>query len=54
MMDRLFWTWLNVTVSLFCLQDAFIGYGGNVIREKVKNGAHWFVTDFQELIEGLS
>lgn len=34
--------------------DAFIGYGGNVIREKVKAGAPWFVTDFQELIDELS
>lgn len=31
--------------------DAFIGYGGNVIREEVKAKSHWFVTDFNELIE---
>lgn len=30
--------------------DAFIGYGGNVIREEVKCKAEWFITDFNELI----
>lgn len=34
--------------------DAFIGYGGNVVRSKVKEEAKWFVTDFQDLIEELS
>ncbi|KAK9737282.1 hypothetical protein QE152_g10833 [Popillia japonica] len=29
--------------------DAFIGYGGNVIRESVKNKAKWYITDFSEL-----
>ncbi|KAL5013321.1 hypothetical protein ScPMuIL_007591 [Solemya velum] len=33
--------------------DAFIGYGGNVIRETVKQKAPWFVTDFTELINEL-
>lgn len=33
--------------------DAFIGYGGNVIRESVKEKAAWFVTDFKELIQAL-
>ncbi|GFG31647.1 hypothetical protein Cfor_09469 [Coptotermes formosanus] len=33
--------------------DAFIGYGGNVIREEVKSKAKWFVTDFRELIDAL-
>ncbi|XP_060062955.1 phosphoserine phosphatase-like isoform X2 [Ylistrum balloti] len=33
--------------------DAFIGYGGNVVREKVQQGAQWFVRDFQELIQEL-
>lgn len=32
---------------------AFIGYGGNVIREGVKKKAHWYVTDFQELIDEI-
>ena len=27
--------------------SAFIGYGGIVVRDKVKNGADWFITDFQ-------
>ncbi|PVD24680.1 hypothetical protein C0Q70_15165 [Pomacea canaliculata] len=33
--------------------DAFIGFGGNVVREKVKKNAKWFVTDFKELIKPL-
>jgi phosphoserine phosphatase len=33
--------------------DGFIGYGGIVVREKVKAGADWFVTDFAELISAL-
>lgn len=33
--------------------DAFIGYGGNVVRPAVKSGASWFVTDFNELIDVL-
>jgi phosphoserine phosphatase len=33
--------------------DGFIGYGGIVVREKVKAGADWFVTDFTELIAAL-
>lgn len=31
----------------------FAGYGGNVLREEVKNRAAWYVTDFQELIDAL-
>lgn len=27
----------------------FIGYGGNVIRDEVRNRARYFVTDFQQL-----
>ncbi|XP_045469114.1 phosphoserine phosphatase [Harmonia axyridis] len=34
--------------------DAFIGYGGNVVRESVKKNARWFVTDFQEIIQVLN
>jgi len=30
--------------------DLFIGFGGIVIREPVKAGADWFITDFEELI----
>jgi phosphoserine phosphatase len=33
--------------------DGFIGYGGVVVREKVKAGADWFVTDFRELLAAL-
>ncbi|XP_014254272.1 phosphoserine phosphatase [Cimex lectularius] len=34
--------------------DAFIGYGGNVVREEVKQKSEWFVTDFKELIDELN
>jgi len=33
--------------------DAFIGYGGNVIREEVKRKSKWYITDFQELMDVL-
>lgn len=33
--------------------DVFIGFGGNVTRAAVKEGADWFVTDFSELIAAL-
>lgn len=33
--------------------DAFIGFGGNVIRESVKSNSKWFVTDFDELVNNL-
>ena len=33
--------------------DAFVGFGGIIVREKVKAGADWFVTDMQELISYL-
>lgn len=33
--------------------DTFIGFGGNVVREKVKLQAPWFVTDFRELLQEL-
>lgn len=33
--------------------SAFVGYGGVVVREAVKQGADWFVTDMQELIDEL-
>lgn len=29
--------------------DAFIGYGGNIIRPEVRAKAKWFVTDFNEI-----
>ena len=34
--------------------DGFIGYGGVVVRERVKAEADWFVTDFTELIAALA
>lgn len=34
--------------------QAFIGYGGVTIREAVRDGADWFVTDFSPLIEVLN
>ncbi|XP_014672069.1 PREDICTED: phosphoserine phosphatase-like isoform X1 [Priapulus caudatus] len=33
--------------------DAFIGFGGNQVRDKVKKESKWFVTDFKELIDEL-
>ncbi|XP_050296487.1 phosphoserine phosphatase [Anthonomus grandis grandis] len=33
--------------------DAFIGYGGNIIRPTVKAKAKWFVTDFNEIYNVL-
>ncbi|XP_038220649.1 phosphoserine phosphatase isoform X2 [Zerene cesonia] len=34
--------------------DAFIGFGGNVVREEVKKRSSWYVTSFQELIDSLA
>ena len=34
-------------------QDTFIGFGGNVVREKVKKNAPWFIYNFQDLIDAL-
>ncbi|XP_059829150.1 phosphoserine phosphatase [Hypanus sabinus] len=33
--------------------DAFIGFGGNVVRQQVKEKAKWFVTSFQEITAEL-
>ena len=33
--------------------DAFIGFGGIAVREAVRDGADWFVTDFEEMIAEL-
>lgn len=30
--------------------DAFIGFGGNVVRDTVREKACWYVRDFEELI----
>uniref|UniRef100_UPI0037E71BC3 phosphoserine phosphatase n=1 Tax=Semicossyphus pulcher TaxID=241346 RepID=UPI0037E71BC3 len=33
--------------------SAFIGFGGNVIRQQVKAGSSWYVTSFGELLKEL-
>jgi phosphoserine phosphatase len=33
--------------------DIFIGYGGVVARDKVRDGADWFVADFADLVMAL-
>ena len=33
--------------------DAFVGYGGVAVRDAVRDGACWFVTDFKDVIEVL-
>jgi len=33
--------------------DGFIGFGGHVVREKVRDGAPWFVNSFYSLIDEL-
>lgn len=33
--------------------DNFIGYGGNIVREEVRNKAKYFVTNFEQLSSGL-
>jgi phosphoserine phosphatase len=33
--------------------DVFVGYGGVQVRDAVANGADWFVTDFQDIIDVL-
>lgn len=32
---------------------AVIGFGGNVVRESVKNDADWFVHDFDKMVQEL-
>lgn len=44
-------SWQVISYSLF--QDTFIGFGGNVEREKVKLQAPWFITDFRVLLNEL-
>jgi len=34
--------------------DGFIGFGGNAVRENVKNGSEWYVYDFNELRTALN
>ena len=45
--------WSSVFFNASPSQDTFIGFGGNVVREKVRDGAPWFVYSFQELIDEL-
>ncbi|XP_032462616.1 phosphoserine phosphatase isoform X1 [Phocoena sinus] len=33
--------------------DVFIGFGGNVIRQQVKDNSEWYITDFVELLGEL-
>ena len=33
--------------------DVFIGFGGNVMRQKVRDLSPWYVTSFRELMEAL-
>ncbi|KAJ6646555.1 Phosphoserine phosphatase, partial [Pseudolycoriella hygida] len=33
--------------------DNFIGYGGNIVREEVRNGAQFYITDFEKLTLAL-
>lgn len=33
--------------------DLFIGYGGNQVRESVRQGCDWWVTDFSVLVQAL-
>merc|ERR1719460_3172301 len=33
--------------------DAFIGFGGIAVREKVEKGADWFAKDFKDMIAEL-
>lgn len=33
--------------------DNFIGYGGNIVRDEVRNGASYYITDFEVLTQAL-
>ncbi len=33
--------------------DNFVGYGGNIVRDEVRNGAKYFITDFENLTLAL-
>lgn len=43
-------THTHTLISHACTQDTFIGFGGNVVRDKVKAGAPWFIYDIHDLI----
>ncbi|XP_037047969.1 phosphoserine phosphatase isoform X2 [Bradysia coprophila] len=33
--------------------DSFVGYGGNIVRDEVRNGADYYITDFEKLTQAL-
>lgn len=35
------------------LQDAFIGFGGNIERQQVKAVSKWYIYDMQDIIDVL-
>lgn len=35
------------------IQSAFIGFGGNVVRQQVKEKSAWYVMSFEELLKEL-
>ena len=41
-------------MTSFLFQDAFVGFGGNQLREKVRENSGWYVTSFQEMIDELA
>lgn len=43
----------SVMCSLLHPQSAFIGFGGNVVRQQVKEKSLWYVTSFGELLKEL-
>lgn len=45
--------WHQYSIIFSPLQSAFIGFGGNVTRQQVKERSVWYVTSFGELIEEL-
>ena len=34
--------------------SAFIGYGGNIIREKIKENANYYITDYSQIINTIN
>lgn len=33
--------------------DNFVGYGGNIIREEVRNRAKYYITDFEAIVKAF-
>jgi hypothetical protein len=44
---------VRLVVPSYALQDLFVGFGGNVVRQAVRDGADWFVTSMTELSVAL-